>query len=98
MKEYRDHGMSATLKAHIFEHHVIAKMKELGGLGDKDESFVELLHQYDTSNERRLNSVTSYEAKHNIINKVTRNHKEAQNTRTKPATKEKMNVQRFSKH
>jgi hypothetical protein len=72
MKEWRGQGMSVTLKAHIFEHHVIAKMRELGGLGDKDESFVELLHQDGARNERRLNCVASYEAKHNSILKTVR--------------------------
>jgi hypothetical protein len=67
MKEWRDQGMSVTLTAQHFEHHVIAKMRELGGLGDKDESLVELLHQDGARNERRLNCVASYEAKHNSI-------------------------------
>jgi hypothetical protein len=61
-----------TLKAHIFEHHVIAKIRELGGLGDKAGSFVELLHQYGARNERRLNCVASYKAKRNIILKTVR--------------------------
>jgi hypothetical protein len=43
------------------------KMRELGGLGDEDESFVELLHQDGRKNERRLNCVVNYAAKHNNI-------------------------------
>jgi hypothetical protein len=52
---------------------MIAKMRELlGELGDKDESFVEVLHQDGARNERRLNCVASYEAKHNSILKTVR--------------------------
>jgi hypothetical protein len=48
----------------------LIKCESLGGLGDKDESFVELMHKYGARNERRLNCVASYEAKHNIILKT----------------------------
>jgi hypothetical protein len=45
MSVWREHKMSAMLNAHILEHHMSCKMRELGCLGDKDDSFVELLHQ-----------------------------------------------------
>jgi hypothetical protein len=71
MEEWRKQKLSLTLKAHIFEHHAISKMRELQGMGDKDESFVELLHQDGARHERRLNNVPSYKAKHNSILKNT---------------------------
>jgi hypothetical protein len=46
-------------------------MRELQGMGDKDESFVELLHQDGARHERRLNNVPSYKAKHNSILNTT---------------------------
>jgi hypothetical protein len=39
--------MSVTIKSHILGHNMIKTTSELGGLGDKDESFVELLRQDD---------------------------------------------------
>jgi hypothetical protein len=47
-------------------------MQEFKGLGDKDKSFMELLHQDGSRNERRLNYATIYEAKHKSILKTIR--------------------------
>jgi hypothetical protein len=46
-------------------------MRELQGVGNKDEFFVELLHQDGARHERQLNNVPSYKAKHNSILKTT---------------------------
>jgi hypothetical protein len=43
---------SDTLKVHICEHRMIHTMRELGGLGDKDESFIDLLQQDGRRHER----------------------------------------------
>jgi hypothetical protein len=72
MNVWREQKLSVTLKAHILEHHLIDNMRELGGLGYKYESFVKLLHRDGRKNERNLNCVVHYAAKHNIIIKTTR--------------------------
>jgi hypothetical protein len=56
-----------TLKAHILEHHMIQKMRYLMGLGDKDESYVEILHQICGTNETRLRCVANFNQKHDSI-------------------------------
>jgi hypothetical protein len=98
MSVWRAQKTIVALKAHIIEHHMIVKMRELGGLGEKSESFIELLHQDGRRNERRLNCVRSYAAKHNSIIKTTKlgihpevakrkdNHREQMNR--KPQNKE----------
>jgi hypothetical protein len=67
MKLWRAQGHSMTLKAHILEHHMIQKMRYLMGLGDKDESYVELLHQICGTNETRLRCVVNFNQKHDSI-------------------------------
>jgi hypothetical protein len=37
--------LSMNLKAHILEHHYIPFVRKFGGIGDYDESFIELAHQ-----------------------------------------------------
>jgi hypothetical protein len=67
MKEWRRQQIPMTLKAHVMEHHVIETNRKLKGMGDKDESFVEKLHQDGIRDDRRMACVPSFEKKHRSI-------------------------------
>jgi hypothetical protein len=67
MKLWRAQGHSMTLKTHILEHHMIQKMRYLMGLGDKDESYTELLHQICGTNETRLRCAVNFNQKYGSI-------------------------------
>jgi hypothetical protein len=56
-----------TLNAHVMDHHVIETNRKLKGLGNKDESFVENMHQDDIRDDRRMACVPSFEKKHRSI-------------------------------
>jgi hypothetical protein len=67
MEEWERHTLPMTLKAHVMAHHVIEVNRKFKGLGDKDESFAENLHQDGISDDRRMACVPSFENKHRSI-------------------------------
>jgi hypothetical protein len=67
MAFWRRQGHSMAPKAYIIEHHMVQKMRDVKGLGDKDESYVELLHQICGINEMRLRYVVNSCQKHASI-------------------------------
>jgi len=56
-----------TLKAHVMEHH-ICNFNDEHGMGDKDNSFIELHHQKGASDERWMMAcIVNYMHKHKAI-------------------------------
>jgi hypothetical protein len=64
MKEWRRQKIPTTLMAHVMEHHVIETNRKLKGLGDRDESFVEKMHQDGIRDDCRMACAPSFEKKH----------------------------------
>jgi hypothetical protein len=67
MNLWRTQGHSMTLQAHILEHRMILKLQYLMGLGDKDESYVDILHQICGTNAMMLRCVVNFNQKHGSI-------------------------------
>jgi hypothetical protein len=61
-KQWRDIGLSVTLKAHIMEQHIVPFNNKYG-LGDKEESFIESGHQIGIKENRRYQGMTNFEKK-----------------------------------
>ena len=52
METCRQIWLSVTPKSHISEDHAIDSMQAINGMGDNNEDFIELLHQYDAQQDR----------------------------------------------
>jgi hypothetical protein len=61
-KQWREVGLSVTLKAHVMEKHVVP-FNDKYGLGDKEESFIELGHQIGIKDNRRYQGMTNFQKK-----------------------------------
>jgi hypothetical protein len=61
-KQWRDIGLSVTLKAHVMEQHIVPFNNKYG-LGDKEESFIESGHQIGIKENCRYQGITNFEKK-----------------------------------
>ena len=63
---WRSSGLSATIKVHIIESHLIAYLRRFRGLGSYEESFIEMAHQEGVKMERRSANVKHTGTKANL--------------------------------
>ncbi len=56
---WRSVGLSVTLKVHVMEKHV-SEFNDKWGIGEKEESFIELGHQTGVRNNRRYAGLTNF--------------------------------------
>jgi NACalpha-BTF3-like transcription factor len=61
-KQWRDIGLSVTLKAHVMEQHIVACNNNYG-IGDKEESFIEQGHQIGIKENRRYQGMSNFQKK-----------------------------------
>jgi hypothetical protein len=67
IKTWRNQGLGMTLKARVCEHHVVRVNHQFRGIGDKDELFIEQLHQVGKRDVTRMASVPSFEKRQHSI-------------------------------
>mmetsp|Transcript_2441 Transcript_2441/g.3843 ORF Transcript_2441/g.3843 Transcript_2441/m.3843 type:complete len:192 (-) Transcript_2441:217-792(-) len=70
MKLWRELGISVTTKAHLLESHAIFQMRNLRGLGDKREDWIESGHQVGLRDEARTRRMRSFRLKQENLLKV----------------------------
>ncbi len=63
---WRECDLSATIKVHIIESHLITYLRRFRGLGSYEESFIEMAHQEGVKMERRSANVKHVGTKANL--------------------------------
>ena len=63
METCRQIWLSVTQKSHIYEDHAIDSMQAINGMGENNEDFIELLHQYDAQQDRWTQALRDYKHK-----------------------------------
>jgi hypothetical protein len=81
-KNWRDVGLSVTLKAHVMEKHIVPYNNKYG-LGDKEESFIEQGHQIGLKENRRYHGVTNLKKNGSLL-KSKNDYYASLSNRTKP--------------
>ena len=67
MIQWRTLNLSVTVKAHIFETHLLEQFLKYNGLGDLIEEFIEYQHKTTKDHQQRLGAIKDFQQQSNAI-------------------------------